>query len=90
MHALVQVISKYGMDDPRSLDLVMAIRNTTPGNGITTLVDGGSAGDIDYVNSLYSDFPIAMMVVALTTYFVLLFLFRSVFLPLKEFSNPSL
>jgi putative drug exporter of the RND superfamily len=80
---LVQVISKYGMDDPRSLDLVMAIRNTTPGNGITTLVDGGSAGDIDYVNSLYSDFPIAMLVVALTTYFVLLFLFRSVFLPLK-------
>jgi RND superfamily putative drug exporter len=80
---MVQVVSKYNMDDPRSQALVLTIRNTPPGNGITALVDGGTAGDIDYVDSLYSDFPIAVLIVALITYVVLLFLFRSLVLPLK-------
>jgi RND superfamily putative drug exporter len=80
---LISVISKYGMIDPRSQTLVEAIRNTKPGNGMTVLVTGGTAADIDYVNSLYGDFPIAVLLVALTTYVVLLLLFRSVVLPLK-------
>jgi len=69
--------------DQRSQALVQAIRNTPPGSGITILVDGGTAGDIDYVNSLYTDFPKAVLIVALTTYSVLLLLFRSLVLPLK-------
>ena len=77
------VISKYGMLDQRSQALVQAIRNTPPGGGITILVDGGTAGDIDYVNSLYTDFPKAVLIVALTTYIVLLLLFQSLVLPLK-------
>jgi RND superfamily putative drug exporter len=77
------VISKYGMLDQRSQALVQAIRNTSPGSGITILVDGGTAGDIDYVNSLYTDFPKAVLIVALTIYLVLLLLFRSLVLPLK-------
>lgn len=80
---LIEVISKYSMLDARSQQLVLAIRNTNPGNGITALVSGGTAGDIDYVNSLYGDFPIAVLIVSLTTYCVLFFLFRSVVLPLK-------
>ncbi|HLJ36200.1 MAG TPA: MMPL family transporter [Ktedonobacteraceae bacterium] len=80
---LVQVISKYGMLDPRSQALVETIRNTNPGNGITTLVDGGTAGDIDYVTSLYTDFPKAVLIISITTYIVLLLLFRSLVLPLK-------
>ena len=81
--AMIEVISKYSMLDPRSQALVEAIRNTDPGNGITKLVDGGTAGNIDYVNSLYTDFPRAVLIVGLTTYIVLLLLFRSVVLPLK-------
>ena len=77
------VISKYGMLDQRSQALVQAIRNTPPGSGITILVDGGTAGDIDYVNSLYTDFPKAVLIVALSTYLVLLLLFQSLILPLK-------
>jgi putative drug exporter of the RND superfamily len=80
---MVQVVSKYTMDDPRSQALVLTIRNTPPGNGITTLVGGGTAGDIDYVDSLYTDFPVAILIVALITYVVLLVLFRSLVLPLK-------
>ncbi len=80
---LVQVISKYNMLDTRSEALVQAIRNTTPPGGMHVLVDGGTAGVIDYVNTLYSDFPRALLLVALITYVVLLLLFRSVVLPLK-------
>ncbi|HEU5231166.1 MAG TPA: MMPL family transporter [Ktedonobacteraceae bacterium] len=80
---MIQVISKYTMADIRSQELVLTIRNTPPGNGISVLVDGGSAGNLDYVNSLYTDFPLAVLIVAVTTYIVLLLLFRSVVLPLK-------
>jgi len=79
----VQVISKYGMVDPHSQVLVQTIRNTNPGSGISVLVDGGTAGNIDYVSSLYTDFPKAVLIVSLTTYIVLFFLFRSLLLPLK-------
>ena len=80
---MIQVISKYDALDQRSLQLVQTIRNTAPGNGMKALVDGETAANIDYVQSLYSDFPIAALIVAVTTYIVLLFFFRSVFLPLK-------
>ncbi len=81
--AMILVISKYGMLDQHSLELVQTIRNTPPGNGITVLVDGGTAGNIDYVSSLYTDFPVAALIVAITTYIVLLLFFRSLLLPLK-------
>ncbi len=80
---MISVISKYGMLDQHSEELVQTIRNTPPGNGITVLVDGGTAGNIDYVQSLYTDFPMAVLVISVTTYFVLLLFFRSLFLPLK-------
>src|SRR5258707_5058084 len=80
---MIQVISKYEMPDARSQALVQTIRNTSPGSGMTPLVDGSTAGDMDYVTSLYTDFPIAIVIVAVTTYVVLLLLFRSLVLPLK-------
>jgi putative drug exporter of the RND superfamily len=80
---LVQVISKYDMLNQNSEALVQTIRNTPPDNGITTLVDGSTAADMDYVTSLYTAFPIAIAVVFATTYIVLLLLFRSLVLPLK-------
>jgi putative drug exporter of the RND superfamily len=80
---MIQVISKYGMLAPQSQVLVQTIRNTSPGGGMTILVDGSTAGDMDYVTSLYTDFPMAILVVAVTTYIVLLLLFRSLVLPLK-------
>lgn len=80
---LIEVISKYSMNDSRSETLVQTIRNTHPGNGISVLVDGGTAADIDYVSSLYNDFPKAILVISLTTYVLLFLLFRSLLLPLK-------
>lgn len=80
---MVQVVSKYDPNDTRSLQLVQTIRNTDPGGGMSVLVDGTTAGDMDYVDTLYTDFPLAIGVVAIVTYILLLLLFRSVVLPLK-------
>jgi putative drug exporter of the RND superfamily len=80
---VIQVISKYDALDLRSQELAQSIRNTTPGHGISVLVSGESAANIDYVTSLYTAFPLAILVVALVTYIVLFFFFRSVVLPLK-------
>lgn len=79
----IEVISKYNALDQRSQALAQTIRNTPPGHDMTMLVTGESAANIDYVTSLYTAFPLAILVVALVTYIVLFFFFRSVFLPLK-------
>lgn len=79
----VQVISKYNALDFRSQALAQTIRNTQPGHGMSVLVTGVSAANIDYVTSLYTAFPLAILIVALITYIVLFFFFRSVVLPLK-------
>ena len=79
----IQVISKYNALDLRSQALAQTIRNTQPGHGMSVLVTGVSAANIDYVTSLYTAFPVAILIVALTTYVVLFFFFRSVVLPLK-------
>jgi RND superfamily putative drug exporter len=80
---MVIVVSRFSLLDQRSEALVEAVRNSPPGDGLSILVDGPTAAVIDYVNSLYGVFPYAVLVVALVTYVVLLFLFRSVVLPLK-------
>ncbi|HEX8729906.1 MAG TPA: MMPL family transporter [Ktedonobacterales bacterium] len=80
---LVQVYSKYGMLDQRSEALAQAIRAAQPPTGMRVLVDGGTAGIIDYVNTLYGAFPYALLLIALITYVVLALLFRSLTLPLK-------
>jgi RND superfamily putative drug exporter len=79
----IEVISKYDALDLRSQALAQTIRNTPPGHGITVLVSGESAANIDYVTELYTSFPLAILVVALVTYIVLFFFFRSAILPLK-------
>ncbi|HEX8995170.1 MAG TPA: MMPL family transporter [Ktedonobacterales bacterium] len=80
---MAQVYSKYDMLDPRSEALVQAIRASQPSGGMRVLVDGGTAGIIDYVNTLYGAFPYALLLIALITYVVLALLFRSLVLPLK-------
>jgi RND superfamily putative drug exporter len=80
---MIQVISKYTMLDLKSQELVQTIRNTNPGSGMSVLVSGGSAANIDYVDALYNDFPLAVLIVFGVTFVVLLLLFRSLVLPLK-------
>lgn len=80
---LLSIVSKYPSNGPETRLLVQKLRNSTVGNGMTLEVTGGAAGVIDTVNGLYSQFPIALLFIVLTTYTVLLVLFRSIFIPLK-------
>ncbi len=86
---IVNVISKYGMIDPRSEALVQDIR-ATHFAGMRVLVTGGTAGVVDYVNTMYGQFPWAILAVAITTYLVLMLLFQSIILPLKALAMNTL
>ena len=80
---LVRVVSRHGQTSEESKALVEAIRNTPIGAGLGFEVGGGTAGVIDYAGRLYQDFPRALVFILISTYLVLLVLFRSVVLPLK-------
>lgn len=81
--ALVSIVSKFPSNSAESRALVAMLRNSGIGNGMTFQVTGATAGVLDVVNGLYHSFPIALLFIILTTYIVLLLLFRSVVLPLK-------
>jgi RND superfamily putative drug exporter len=62
---------------------VDAVRAVEAPDGTSFLVGGLSAGQKDFISSLYSKAPFAAAFVIGVTYLVLLITFRSVFIPLK-------
>ncbi len=87
---LISIVSKFPSNGPEARALVAKLRHSAIGNGMTFEVTGGTAGVIDVVNGLYRTFPIALLFIVLTTYIVLLLLFRSVVLPLKAIAMNAL
>jgi len=53
------------------------------GQGLTVLVGGQQANDLDFNRYLYGNFPFSILFILGATYILLLLMFRSVFLPLK-------
>lgn len=80
---LISIVSKYPPNSPETRQLVTKLRNSTLGNGLTMQVTGGTAGIMDVVEGIYSDFPFVVLIIVTSTYLVLLLLLRSVVLPLK-------
>jgi uncharacterized membrane protein YdfJ with MMPL/SSD domain len=77
----VNVVSKAGTLDSRSLDLVRDIRRVdTP---FRTYVGGDAAGLVDQENSLGSHLPYAIIVLAATTLILLFLMTGSLILPFK-------
>ncbi len=68
---------------PEARGLVDALREYRDRHGLDLLVGGGAAGLSDFSDRLYEDFPKAVALILLVSYVVLLFLFRSILLPLK-------
>ncbi len=62
---------------------VDAVRAVEPPDGTSFLVGGLSAGQEDFISSLYGKAPFAAAFVIGVTYLILLVTFRSVFIPLK-------
>ena len=80
---LISIVTKKPPLDPATEALMAKIRNTPLPNGLQMLVGGQTAGVVDTVDGIYSNFPFAVTLIVISTYLVLLILLRSVVLPLK-------
>lgn len=79
MYVYTQALPSSG----EAKSLLAALRNTSPGSGLTMQVGGGTGEIVDVVHSMYTDFPISIAIVVLATYVTLFLQFRSVVLPIK-------
>lgn len=68
---------------PENKELLADLRRLQPGGDVAVLIGGGTAEIVDVVDVIYRNFPIAAAFILVTTYVILLMLFRSVLLPLK-------
>lgn len=80
---VMDVISNSSSNSPETFSLIKTIRNSTLGNNMTVQVTGSSANVIDVKSSISRTFPKAFFWIVAFTYIILLFLLRSVVLPLK-------
>jgi RND superfamily putative drug exporter len=87
---LVSVVLKAPVASDEAKSLVNDLRDTTPPGGLSYQVTGTTAGIIDVVNGMYSDFPLALFLVVVATYLILLILLRSAILPLKAIAMNML
>jgi RND superfamily putative drug exporter len=79
---VVIAYTPYLPNDDANRELLAELRAFAP-PGLTVSIDGGTAEIVDSVAAMYADFPKAIAFVVVTTYLVLLLLFRSLLLPLK-------
>ena len=82
---LITVMTHAKVDSSEGKALVNNLRagDQRAGQGLMVLVGGNQADSLDFNNYLYSNFPRAILFILVTTYILLLIMFRSVFLPLK-------
>jgi len=79
---LVRVYTKNDPLAPEAEDLVTYIRDLEP-TGLTTYVSGPVALHLDSMDQMYSHFPWVLLIIGGTTFLALLWLFKSVLLPIK-------
>ena len=80
---LFQAVTKANPYTEAAHAAVDEVRATEAPEGVSFLVGGLSAGQKDFISSLYGKAPYAAAFVLGVTYLILLITFRSVFIPLK-------
>lgn len=80
---LLRAVTEENPYTGKAYEAVDEVRAVDATEGATFLVGGLSAGQKDFISSLYGKAPYAAAFVVVVTYLVLLFTFRSVFIPLK-------
>ena len=80
---LVRAVTDQNPYTQRAYGAVDAVRAVDAPEGTSFLVGGLSAGQKDFISSLYKKAPLAAGFVIGVTYLILFFTFRSVLLPLK-------
>jgi len=81
--ALLRAVTEENPYTQQAYGAVDAVRAVDAPEGTSFLVGGLSAGQKDFISSLYSKAPVAAAFVIGVTYLILLLTFRSVLLPLK-------
>jgi putative drug exporter of the RND superfamily len=80
---LLQAVTRANPYTEAAYAAVDEVRATEAPKGVSFLVGGLSAGQKDFISSLYGKAPYAAAFVLGVTYLILLLTFRSVFIPLK-------
>ncbi|WP_053057899.1 MMPL family transporter [Rubrobacter aplysinae] len=80
---LIQAVTESSPYDEQARQTVDEVRDVAAPAGTSFLVGGLSAGQADFISSLYGTAPYALAFVLGVTFLVLFFTFRSVFIPLK-------
>jgi RND superfamily putative drug exporter len=80
---LLQAVTKANPYTEAAHAAVDEVRTAEAPEGVSFLVGGLSAGQKDFISSLYGKAPYAAAFVLSVTYLILLVSFRSVFIPLK-------
>jgi RND superfamily putative drug exporter len=80
---LLQAVTKANPYTETAYVAVDEVRTIVAPEGVSFLVGGLSAGQRDFISSLYGKAPYAAAFVLGVTYLILLITFRSVFIPLK-------
>jgi putative drug exporter of the RND superfamily len=80
---MIQAVTQSSPYEERARETVQEVREVTAPAGASFMVGGLSAGQADFISSLYGTAPYALAFVLGVTFLVLFFTFRSVFIPLK-------
>ena len=82
---LITATTDAKLDSSQGNALIDDLRagDKTAGHGLTVLVGGQQANDLDFDRYLYGNFPFSILFILGATYILLLLMFRSLFLPLK-------
>ena len=82
---LLTVTTSAAVDSSAGKALIDDLRHNhrTAAEGLTVLVGGTQAQSLDFNRYLYGNFPKAIAFILISTFFLLLLLFRSVVIPLK-------
>ncbi|MCE9621773.1 MAG: MMPL family transporter [Actinomycetia bacterium] len=82
--AVITVIPTTGPQDERTATLVRHLRDDViPSSGVTAYVGGQTAGDVDFSAQMSSRLPIFIGAVLVLSFLLLMFVFRSILVPLK-------
>ena len=81
--AVLTAHTPYRSSTDEARDLVHAVRALDPGPGAQILVTGQAAYDIDSIEAVKRDAPVAIGFIVIATYLVLFLLLGSILLPLK-------
>ena len=80
---VIDIITKYQKDSPQTLKLISSLHAMKPIKGLTLSVTGVPVNNMEVLNSIYHYLPYALLWIMVCTYFILLVLLRSIFLPFK-------